>query len=367
MKIAFDSQIFTIQEYGGISRYICSLAQQLNTHHDVEAKIFAPLHINAYADSLPISLAYGVKVPRIRNTGRIVLTASQLLSRVAISRFKPQIVHETYFSSLSSTPKNALCVITVHDMIHERLPSAFPRNSPPTSEWKIKSIKRADHVICVSENTKQDLLELTDISPEKISVVHHGFNQLTVSNVEKIAVPVPYLLYVGDRFGYKNFDGLLRAYASSSWLRANLRIVCFGGGRLHANELLLIQSLGLTFQQVEQVGGSDEQLAVFYKNAAAFVYPSLYEGFGIPPLEAMSLNCPVICSDASSIPEVVGDAAQYFDAKNIDSITASIEVVLQSSEKRDYFIAKGVERCNKFSWKRCANETLTVYENLVNT
>lgn len=364
MKIAFDSQIFTMQEYGGISRYICSLAQQLNTHHDVEAKIFAPLHINAYADTLPSSLAYGVKVPRIRYTGRIVHATSQLLSRVAINCFNPQIVHETYFSSLSSMPKNARCVITVHDMIHERFSSAFPRNDS-TSEWKIKSIKRADHVICVSEYTKQDLLELTDISPEKISVVHHGFNQLTVSNAERIAVTVPYLLYVGDRFGYKNFDGLLRAYASSSWLRGNLRIVCFGGGRLHANELLLIQSLGLTLQQVEQVGGSDEQLATFYKNAAAFIYPSLYEGFGIPPLEAMSLNCPVICSDASSIPEVVGDAAEYFDAKNIDSITAAIEGVLQSSEKRDYFIAKGVERCDKFTWNRCANETLAVYEKLV--
>lgn len=363
MKIAFDSQIFTMQEYGGISRYMCSLAQQLNTHHDVEAKIFAPLHINAYADSLLNSLVYGVKVPRIRNTGRIVHVASQLLSRVAISRFKPQIVHETYFSSLSSTPKNARCVITVHDMIHERFSSAFPHNDP-TSEWKRKSIKRADHVICVSEYTKQDLLEFIDIPPEKISVVHHGFNPLPISNTERITLTSPYLLYVGDRFGYKNFDGLLRAYASSSWLKGNLRIVCFGGGRLHANELLLIQSLGLTLQQVEQVGGSDEQLASFYQNAAAFVYPSLYEGFGIPPLEAMSLKCPVICSNASSIPEVVGDAAKYFDAKNIDSITAAIEGVLQSSEKRDNFIVKGVERCKKFTLSRCVNETLAVYKAL---
>lgn len=367
MKIAFDSQIFTMQEYGGISRYICSLAQQLNTHHDVEAKIFAPLHINAYADSLPTSLAYGVKVPRIRNTGRIVHAASQLLSRVAISRFKPQIVHETYFSSLSSTPKNARCVITVHDMIHERFSSAFPRNDPPTSEWKKMSIMRAEHVICVSEHTKQDLLELIDISPEKISVVHHGFDPLNLPALVRQNANQPYLLYVGTRRGYKNFDGLLRAYANSSWLKANLRIVCFGGGRLLANELSLIKSLGLTLQQVEQVSGSDEQLATFYKNAAAFVYPSLYEGFGIPPLEAMSLNCPVICSDASSIPEVVGDAAEYFDAKNIDSITTAIEGVLQSAEKRNYFIAKGVVRCSSFTWKRCANETLAVYENLVDT
>ena len=364
MKIAFDSQIFTMQEYGGISRYICSLAQQLNTRQNVEAKIFAPLHINAYVDSLPSSLAYGVKVPRIRNTGRIVHAASQLLSRVAISRFKPQIVHETYFSSLSSTPKNARCVITVHDMIHERFSSAFSANDP-TSEWKRKSLKRADHVICVSEHTQQDLLEFIDISPEKISVVHHGFNRLALPIVEKIALPLPYLLYVGDRFGYKNFDGLLRAFASSSWLKSNLRIVCFGGGRLQINELALIKSLGLTLKQVEQVGGSDEQLASFYKNAAAFVYPSLYEGFGIPPLEAMSLNCPVICSDVSSIPEVVGDAAEYFDPKSIDSITVAIEGVLQSNEKRNNIIAKGVERCEKFTWSRCANETLAVYKSIV--
>jgi glycosyltransferase involved in cell wall biosynthesis len=364
MKIAFDSKIFTMQEYGGISRYICSLAQQLNTHQDVEAKIFAPFHINAYADSLPSSLAYGVKVPRVRNAGRIVHVASQLLSRVDIRRYKPQIVHETYFSNLSSTPQNARCIITVHDMIHERFSSAFPSNDP-TSEWKRKSIKRADHVICVSENTKQDLLEFIDISPEKISVVHHGFDTLNLPiNISKTPNQ-PYLLYVGNRWGYKNFDGLLRAYASSSWLRSNLRIVCFGGGRLEANELSLIKTLGLTLQQVEQVSGSDDQLAACYKNAAAFVYPSLYEGFGIPPMEAMSLNCPVICSDASSIPEVVGDAAEYFDPKSIDSITVAIVGVLQSAEKRDDFIAKGVVRCSNFTWNRCANETLAVYEKIL--
>ncbi len=364
MKIAFDSQVFTMQEYGGISRYICSLTRQLNTHRDVEAKIYAPLHINAYAGSLPENFFYGARIPSIPKTGRVVNVGSQLLARFAIAYSKPKIVHETYFSNLSSTPKNASCVITVHDMIHERFSYAFPRNDT-TSQRKLESIKRADHVICVSEQTKHDLLEFIDISADKISVVHHGFDQMTLPDLVEKNMNQPYLLYVGNRWGYKNFDGLIRAYANSSWLRGNLRIVCFGGGHLLANELSLIESLGLTLQQVEQVSGNDEQLAAFYKNAAAFVYPSLYEGFGIPPLEAMSLNCPVICSDASSIPEVVGNAAKYFDAKDIDSISTAIETVLQSSEIRDYFVEKGVARCSNFTWNRCANETLAVYEKLV--
>lgn len=368
MKIAFDSQIFTMQEYGGISRYICSLAQQLNTHHDVEAKIFAPLHINAYADTLPSSLAYGVKVPRIRNTGRIVHAASQLLSRVAISRFKPQFVHETYYAARSVAPKGTKKVVTVYDMIHERLPDMFPKYDQ-TSKLKREAVLRADHVICISENTKQDLLELVPVSPEKISVVYLGFDQLMSidekPNLKDSIVKLPYLLFVGGRGYYKNFNGLLQAYANSSWIMQNYRIVCVGDGKLRADELKLMSTLGISEWQVEQVNANDTLLAQLYKYAAAFVYPSKYEGFGIPPLEAMSMGCPVICSNSSSIPEVVGDAGEYFDPDKIDSMRVAIECVLQDKDLREILVKKGIERCKFFSWKQCASETLAIYRSIV--
>src|SRR5439155_12052756 len=104
----------------------------------------------------------------------------------------------------------------------------------------------------------------------------------------------------------------------------------------------------------------DEMLALLYRNAAAFVYPSLYEGFGIPPLEAMSVSCPVIASKTSSIPEVVGDAGEYFDPGNMESIRSAIESVLESPTRRDELVMKGRARCAQFSWARCAGETLTI-------
>src|SRR5713226_544360 len=178
MKIAFDSQIFTLQEHGGISRYVCSLAAQLAAFQGVEAKIFAPLYINAYLDKMPRSLVSGMRVPRIPTTERIFRMSSQWLARVAVARFAPQIVHETYYySHISAAPQGVRRVITVYDMIHERFASMFPERDR-TSKLKREAITRADHVICISENTRRDLLDLIQLPPERVSVVHLGFDQL---------------------------------------------------------------------------------------------------------------------------------------------------------------------------------------------
>jgi glycosyltransferase involved in cell wall biosynthesis len=174
----------------------------------------------------------------------------------------------------------------------------------------------------------------------------------------------PYLLYVGHRGGYKNFEGFLRAYASSLWLSDNFNVVCFGGGIFSRDEVALIKSLRLSMNHVIQVNGGDNKLASVYRDAALFVYPSLYEGFGIPPLEAMSLGCPVACSNTSSIPEVAGDAAEYFDPYDLDSMRTAMELVLSSEVRLNELIKLGKFRCARFSWDRCAKETLSVYKGL---
>jgi glycosyltransferase involved in cell wall biosynthesis len=368
MKVAFDSQIFTMQEYGGISRYICSLAAQLADIEGVEAKIFAPFYINAYLGKLPKSMVSGIWVPKIPKTGRAFHLSSLWLARGSIARFLPQIVHETYYTASSAAPKGVRTVVTVYDMIHERFASMFAQHDR-TSMLKRESVLRADHVICISENTRRDLLEMVPVSPEKVSVVYLGFDQLTsidkMTNSRWSLEASPYLLFVGGRGHYKNFNGLLQAYASSGWLKQNFRIVCVGGGKLCVDELELMRALGISNEQVVQIDANDELLAEYYRNAAAFVYPSKYEGFGIPPLEAMSLECPVICSNTSSIPEVVGDAGEYFEPDSIDSIRDAIERVLQNKERREFLIQKGIERCEGFSWARCASETLAIYRSIV--
>ncbi len=368
MKIAFDSQIFTMQEYGGVSRYVASLAAQLADIDGVDSKIFAPFYINAYLEKLPKGIVSGIRVPRISKTGRAFHHSSLWLARGAIARFGPQVVHETYYTSKPTAPKGARTVVTVYDMIHERFPSMFAQDDR-TSRLKKESVLRADHVICISENTRRDLLDVVAVSPEKVSVVYLGFDKLVCLDKEVkskyVSKGLPFLFFVGGRGHYKNFNGLLQAYASSNWLKQNFRIVCVGGGKLQVDELEMMNELGVSSQQVEQINADDCLLAALYRNAAAFIYPSRYEGFGIPPLEAMSLRCPVICSNTSSIPEVVGDAGEYFDPDSIDSIRVAIERVLQAKELREFLVQKGIERCSFFSWERCASETLAIYRSIV--
>jgi len=368
MRVAYDSQIFAMQEYGGISRYFCQLAQRLFANPGMEAKIFAPVHINAYLSALPSNLVCGNHIRAIPKTGKLRHAVNAATSWPMVKYFQPDIVHHTYYLPATYAPKGARRVITVYDMIHERFSTLFPR-SDRTSIGKKRIINKVDHVICISENTRRDLLELFDLSGDNVSVVHLGFDRLkepAAPLLESLATEQPpYLLYVGLRGGYKNFSGLLRAFAGSSWLRQNFHIVCFGGGPLQTAELNLIAQSGISPQQISQVSGDDAKLAAYYRQAAAFVYPSLYEGFGIPPLEAMSLDCPVICSNTSSIPEVVGPAAEYFDPGDVDSIRLALERTLESPERRNELIKLGRERYTQFTWDRCTQSTLEKYRSLL--
>jgi glycosyltransferase involved in cell wall biosynthesis len=256
--------------------------------------------------------------------------------------------------------------LTVFDMIHERCPESFSA-ADPMSSIKARAIRRVDHLFCISENTKRDLLDILDVPEEKVTVTYLAADPLPDVHVpiRHLTGDMPFLLFVGGRFGYKNFMSTLRAVATSQWLRDNFRIVCFGGGALTQAERALIVELGLASDSVVQFGGPDTLLAALYREAVALVYPSSYEGFGIPPLEAMSVGCPVICSNASSIPEVVGNAGVFFDPADVEAQRAALESVLQASEIRSSLIAEGYVRYKHFSWARCASETLAAYRELV--
>lgn len=367
MLVAFDYQIFTLQEFGGISRYICSLASALSRHPDVRARIVAPLHINGYLrDAEMNNLRLGQFVHRLPRTGLLISATSGALFRPLCRVMRPDVVHETYYSTKATCGLRVPRVLTVYDMIHEIFPEGFAPNDP-TSRRKASAVKRVDHVLCISESTRRDLLERHGLPEDRVSVTHLACNALPEAgpDVRELVGDGAYLLYVGARSHYKNFYGLLEAYAASAWLQGNFRLVCFGGGALTVGERSRMRGLGVPEVSVVQVGGGDERLASLYRNAAAFVYPSLYEGFGIPPLEAMSAGCPVVCSQTSSIPEVVGDAGEYFDPRQTDSIRSAIERVLQSSEYRQTLIERGQVRQQQFTWKRCATETLDVYRRLV--
>ncbi|MDV7199727.1 glycosyltransferase family 1 protein [Roseovarius sp. 10] len=372
MKISYDTQIFCSQTYGGVSRYFCEIASRLFEDPGLEISIAAPLYINSYLPNLPSGIVTGFRAPRVERFNSKYLKllfrgAGLMLGDIALRTQCPDIVHETYYFAQPLGPRHARRVLTIYDMIHERFPSDFPL-ADKTSRYKAAAAKRADHVICISEATRADVIEFLNLPPEKISVIHLGFD-LMKPRTEAFAklggkTDGPFLLYVGNRGGYKNFLRLLDAYASSPTLRYQFKLVCFGGGPFSAEEREKITRLHLTSDQVVQFGGNDEILSGLYARASAFVYPSLYEGFGIPPLEAMSHGCPVVCAATSSIPEVVGNGGEYFDPADIGSIRESIERVVGSESHRDVLVRKGRARLDSFSWDRCAHETLNVYRRL---
>lgn len=361
--VAYDHQIFSLQRFGGISRYFSEVAARVQQQPGWRACVVAPVHFNEHlADSgapgwrrhLPM------RVPR---TGRLYRATNALLGPLLLSSVKADILHRTWYSAALSPGRGRL-VVTVHDMIHELFPQYLPAGDP-TAEHKRRNVEAADHVICVSHNTARDVMRLLGVSPEKISVTHLGFSD----SFGKAATPGgarpgirPYLLHVGHRGAYKNFGRVLEAYASSTVLKRDFDFVAFGGMPFDATEWARFAALGLRENSVRREDGSEADLARAYAGAHAFVYPSEYEGFGIPPLEAMSSGCPVACSQTSSLPEVVGDAAVLFDPLNTDSIRQALESICVDQDLRVRLASAAAVRVRLFSWNRCAVETLAAYE-----
>ena len=366
MKIAYDPQIFCSQTYGGISRYFCEIAPRIAKDPDVQVSIVAPVHINAYLANVPANIVSGFRAPFMCHAG-ILRRCNMLTGAVMIRAMAPDVVHETYYCQYPLAPRRARHVLTIHDMIYEKYASSFLQRDK-TARDKALAAARADHVICVSESTRRDVIEIFGLPPEKISVIYHGFDLMIADEkrVKGADLPTkkPFLLYVGQRGGYKNYFRLLEAYAASRQLRACYGLVCFGGGVFTRDELGAMQAFSLNEGDVIQRGGDDRLLASLYASASALVYPSLYEGFGIPPLEAMSHDCPVVCSNTSSMPEVVGEAGEYFDPHDVEAMRAAIERVVMSDSHRKLLIARGRIRLKSFSWDRCAAETLDVYRKL---
>lgn len=367
MRVAFDSQIFAMQPYGGVSRYITRVAQGL-LKMEQQVRIFAPLHRNHYLASLPQELVYGNYTNRCpKKATRLLLAYNQLRSRSQIAKWKPDLMHETYYSRYGSAPRACSTVITVYDMIQELFANEMSVTDN-TAALKRIAVNRADAVICISENTKLDLMRLCGTPASKISVVHLGFDRFTApENSLKPDIPSikPFLLYVGKRAGYKNFTGLLKAVAASKRLVLDFNIIAFGGAEFSSSELRLIHTLGFAENQVRHQSGSDGMLGDLYNVARAFVYPSIYEGFGIPPLESMAHRCPVISSNTSSMPEVIGAAAEYFNPIDIDDMRCAIERVVYSDSRIDSLRILGEKQLTAFSWDKCTQETLTVYRSLI--
>ncbi|KGX91000.1 glycosyltransferase family 4 protein [Pontibacillus marinus] len=360
MKIVYDPKVFSFQQYGGISRYFYEIITRIAKYEELEVSPFMGFHKNKYGlenykDNFKDIVSF--KLPNIPKSSKLFMKVNELMFTNYIKKNKFDIYHQTFYSKLPNKCKSAR-IVTVHDMIHEKFPQYFSLNDP-TSYLKKKSVENSDGIICVSESTKKDLINIYNVPEPKIRVIHHGNSLRTAVNDERI-IDAPYIFYVGDRKGYKNFHLLLDAYSNNMWVKENFHIVCFGGGQFKKEELDLIDHYSAS-GKVHHLSGSDQVLANLYNYASLFVYPSLYEGFGIPPLEAMYYGCPVLVSNTSSIPEIVGDAGIYFDPYETEDFIEKLTLSLENTQLREDIILKGYKQEKKYSWDRCSKETFEFY------
>lgn len=363
MRVLYDYAAFVMQARGGVSRVMYELFRHVAELPDTECKLFAGFHRNQYLRDAPEEVknhVVGWHLPEWMVKQRIFMPINRWLFKFYVRHFKPDVCHYTYFDT-PQVPKGCKVVVTMHDMIHELFPDMFGENDPQHG-WKENAVSCADGIICISENTKNDLYRFIDLSGKKVVVIHHG-NSLEMIHPQKLPrADYPYLLYVGTRrVKYKNFDLVLKAL-SLCRSQTDVHLVCFGGGSFSPSEQARIAELGLG-GRVHQVGGCDETLAGYYASALALVYPSKYEGFGLPPVEAMGLSCPVLSSNAPPMPEIIGDAGLFFDPENESALAGRIVAVTDQIVRQD-LVAKGKNRSVLFSWNKTAVLALNFYQTL---
>ncbi|MES2828551.1 MAG: glycosyltransferase family 1 protein [Bacteroidota bacterium] len=359
VKVLFDHQIFSHQIYGGISRYFSNIHHAIKEIHDVESSISALYTENFYVKDDPGLL--GPFVGKLMlSTPRKVHKWNKKYSKDTIRRGDFDILHPTYYDPYFIAHCKKPYIITVHDMIHELYPDFF-LSTDHTAKEKRACVENAAHIIAISQTTKNDLISILGIPEQKISVIYHGHTPLPrTGETVNAETHGDYLLYVGARQGYKNFDHVLIAFAELKTRNSKLILICAGGGSFSDEEEKKISYHHIT-NNILQINASDEQLSLLYQNAILFIYPSLYEGFGLPILEAFENGCPVLAADNPCFREIGGEAVGYFDPLNKQSIFMAIDKAIHNQTLLRNLVIKGKLRLQEFTMDKCITKTLDVY------
>ena len=355
--------MYLLQKYGGITKYFCELMKNLVPENQFELSVLISDNQHLRDDKeffrkQHIFLGNG-EFHGKRFLKRKLNYINRLYSKQRIAQNNFDVFHPTYFDPYFLKELQKPYIVTVHDLIEFKFKELFKGNSRMSQMEEI--IKKAGRIISISENTKKDLIEILNVKPEKIDVIYHGFNK--TPTLKKPNLYGRYILFVGIRNGRKNFNTFATAISKIIHKESDLKLICVGSS-FNEEESELLRDLNISKKSIA-LGVDENTLNELYSNALVFVYPTLYEGFGMPILEAFANNCPVCLSNTSSLPEVAGDAGVYFDPKDQDSIANAVERVIYDFDFRKKIIAAGDKRLNNFSWRKCTLQTLNSYKSLL--
>ncbi|GAA3926387.1 glycosyltransferase family 1 protein [Hymenobacter algoricola] len=363
MKILYDHQIFSIQDFGGVSRYFHELLEHAGPGLTAELPVVLSNNLYLHDRRHTRHHEFFRRLP-LRGRWRLMQYVNHQATLRALRRqdfdvFHPTLNSSAYFLDLLEEKP---FVLTIHDMIERLFPQFYA--GPGTGAAQELLSRRASRIIAVSEHTRADILRLLPVPPERVEVIYHGYAHREYSAAEsRVAAPANYVLYTGTRALYKNFSCLAEAFSQLSQ-RAfpDLHLVCAGGHPFTPVERELLRRQGLA-GRVHHFGLlTDAQLQQLYRGARAFVFPSHYEGFGLPILEAFGQQCPVVLSRASCFPEIAQDAALYFDPNQPADLRQQLERLLGQPELRAHLTRLGYLRVRDFSWQHTAASTRQVYE-----
>lgn len=349
MKVLYDEQIFSSQKIGGISRYFYELIKRN------EEAIFPIIYSDNFYLKKTFNLKFGKKIKHF------LKKINQFKVKKFLIKGNYDIFHPTYYNNYFLKYLKTPFIITVHDMIHEIYADSYFRNDTDISKLKRELCEKADGIIAISEHTKRDLIKIFNINSNKIKVIYHGSN--LKKETKKIDLPKRYILFTGSRSLYKNFDLFIEAVSNLLQKDKKLYLVCTGK-EFDKNEKNKLKKLNID-DKVYQILANDNEMYTIYHNAECFVFPSLYEGFGIPILEAWESECPIALSNTSCFPEITSDAGEYFNPQDKESIKKAVENIIYNPKRKRELVEKGKERLKNFSWDKTYQETLDFYKEIL--
>jgi glycosyltransferase involved in cell wall biosynthesis len=375
MRIGIDASPI-LKERAGVGNYTYQLIKQLSRLDRVNQYVLFYCHHQDVRNRVMKLENPNFESKTVRFPIKIMKMFWASVRRPKVDRWvgKVDLYHSTaFYLNPTSSGKSILTIFDVNFL-------AMRKFTLWSGRWhfapKMRDYTRRSHnIITVSESSKREIIKYLNVPDEKISVIYGGYSDIFKPKADdrisgevrkKYNIKGNYLLYVGTLEPRKNLLGLIRAYSQSRAKEDFILVLAGGRGWKYENIFKLVRKLKLENRIIFTGYVPENDLPGLYQDASLFVYPSFYEGFGLPPLEAMACGIPVVVSNTTSLPEVVGDAGVYVDPNDIEQIAFSIDTVLSDSELRRNLIQRGVERAKLFSWEKTAKETLELYKQVVN-